>query len=153
MAGPRPTGWAGSVALGVMLMTVVLKTSEEALRTVTNALRRASYALSATSEQTVMKVIVPVDATGILLGMARAVRETAPLLYTAGSSNFWPEDGMGKKMPFLTYYIYTYFNGDKESEQQMARVGAFVQLAFVMVVNISMRLLSGRRDVVANRSQ
>ncbi len=104
-----------------------------------------------------MKVIVPAAGpamiTGILLGMARAVRETAPLLYTAGSSNFWPEDGMGKKMPFLTYYIYTYFNGDKESEKQMARVGAFVQLAFVMVVNISMRLLSGRRDVVANRSQ
>ena len=102
-----------------------------------------------------MKVIVPAAApamiTGILLGMARAVSETAPLLYTAGSSNFWPEDGMGKKMPFLTYYIYTYFNGDKESEKQMARVGAFVQLAFVMVVNISMRLLSGRRDVVASR--
>ena len=97
-----------------------------------------------------MKVIVPAAAPAIFLGMARAVRETAPLLYTAGSSNFWPEDGMGEKMPFLTYYIYTYFTGDKESEKQMARVGAFVQLAFVMVVNISMRLLSGRH-VVASR--
>ena len=100
-----------------------------------------------------MKVIIPAAATAIFLGMARVTGETAPLLFTAGSSNFWPEDGMGKKMPFLTYYIYTYFNGDKESEKQMARVGAFVQLAFVMVVNISMRLLPGRRDVVANRSQ
>ena len=136
-----------------MLMPVVLRTSEQALRTVTNELRRASYALSATSAQTVMKVIVPAAVTAIFLGMARIVGETAPLVFTAGSFNFWPEDGMGEKMPFLTYYIYTYFNGDKESEQQMARVGAFVQLAFVMVVNISMRLLSGRRDVVANRSQ
>jgi len=77
-----------------MLMTVVLKTSEEALRPVTNALRRASYALSATSAQTVMKVIVPAVATamitGIFLGMARVAGETAPLLFSAGSSNFWP---------------------------------------------------------------
>jgi phosphate transport system permease protein len=88
-----------------MLMPVVLRTSEEALRTVTNALRRASYALGATSAQTVMKVIVPVDATAIFLGMARAVGETAPLVFTAGSFNFWPKDGMGEKILLLTYYI------------------------------------------------
>jgi phosphate transport system permease protein len=154
---PHPTGWAGSVALGVMLMPVVLRTSEEALRTVPDALRRASYALGATSAQTVMKVIVPAAGTamitGIFLGMARVAGETAPLLFTAGSSNFWPEDGMGEKMPFLTYYIYTYSTGDKESEKQMAWAGAFVLLAFVMLVNISMRLLSGRRDVAASRGQ
>lgn len=89
-------------------MPVVLRTSEQALRTVTNALRRASYALSATSAQTVMKVIVPAAVTAIFLGMARVVGETAPLVFTAGSFNFWPEGGMGEKMPFLTYYIYTF---------------------------------------------
>ena len=154
---PHPTGWAGAVALAVMLMPVVLRTSEEALRTVPDALRRASYALGATPAQTVLRVIVPAAATamvtGVFLGMARIAGETAPLLFTAGSSNFWPEDGMGEKMPFLTYYIYTYSTGDKESEKQMAWAGAFVLLAFVMLVNISMRLISGRRDVAASRSQ
>lgn len=154
---PHPSGWAGAVALAVMLMPVVLRTSEEALRTVPDSLRRASYALGATSAQTVLRVIVPAAATamvtGVFLGMARIAGETAPLLFTAGSSNFWPEDGMGEKMPFLTYYIYTYSTGDQESEKRMAWAGAFVLLSFVMLVNIVMRLLSGRRDVAASRGQ
>ena len=154
---PHPSGWAGAMALAMMLMPVVLRTSEEALRTVPDALRRASYALGATPAQTVLRVIVPAAATamitGVFLGMARVAGETAPLLFTAGSSNFWPEDGMGEKMPFLTYYIYTYSTGDKESERQMAWAGAFVLLTLVMLVNIGMRLLSGRRDVAASRGQ
>lgn len=154
---PHPSGWAGAMALAMMLMPVVLRTSEEALRTVPDALRRASYALGATPAQTVVRVIVPAATTamitGVFLGMARIAGETAPLLFTAGSSNFWPEDGMGEKMPFLTYYIYTYSTGDKESEKQMAWAGAFVLLTLVMVVNIGMRLLSGRRDVAASRGQ
>jgi len=154
---PHPSGWAGAMALAMMLMPVVLRTSEEALRTVPDALRRASYALGATPAQTVVRVIVPAATTamitGVFLGMARIAGETAPLLFTAGSSNFWPDEGMGEKMPFLTYYIYTYSTGDKESEKQMAWAGAFVLLTLVMVVNIGMRLLSGRRDVAASRGQ
>ncbi len=154
---PHTSGWAGAIALAIMLMPVVLRTSEEALRTVPDALRRASYALGATPAQTVVRVIVPAATTamitGIFLAMARIAGETAPLLFTAGSSNFWPEDGMGEKMPFLTYYIYNYSTGDKESEKQMAWAGAFVLLTFVMVVNIGMRLLSGRRGMAASRGQ
>ncbi|MFM8931516.1 MAG: phosphate ABC transporter permease subunit PstC [Gemmataceae bacterium] len=154
---PHPSGGAGAMALAMMLMPVVLRTSEEALRTVPDALRRASYALGATPAQTVVRVIVPAATTamitGVFLGMARIAGETAPLLFTAGSSNFWPDEGMGEKMPFLTYYIYTYSTGDKESEKQMAWAGAFVLLTLVMVVNIGMRLLSGRRDVAARRGQ
>jgi phosphate transport system permease protein len=101
----HPTGWAGSVALGGHAHAGGTENFRGALNTVTNALRRASYALSATSAQTVMKVIVPVDATAIFLGMARAVGETAPLVFTAGSFNFWPKDGMGEKILLLTYYI------------------------------------------------
>ena len=52
-----------------------------------------------------MKVIVPAAATAIFLGMARMAGDTAPLLFTAGSSNFLPEDGMGEKILLLTYYI------------------------------------------------
>ena len=72
-----------------------------------------------------MKVILPAAATAIFLGMARVTGETAPLLFTAGSSNFWPEDGMGKKMPFLTYYIYTYFNGGNRSPPKRVKARFF----------------------------
>ena len=102
-------------------------------------------------------MIVPAAATamvtGVFLGMARIAGETAPLLFTAGSSNFWADEGMGEKMPFLTYYIYTYSTGDQESDKRMAWAGAFVLLSFVMLVNIGMRLFSGRRDVASSRSQ
>ena len=165
---PHPTGWAGVFALAIMMMPIVLRTAEEALLTVPDALRRASYALGATPAQTIIRVILPAAATaivtGVFLGMARIAGETAPLLFTAGNSNYWQpglEDGvkplffvsdMTERMPFLTYYIYNYAMSDKAEEQHLAWCGAFVLLFFVLLVNVAMRLVAGRRGVAASRS-
>lgn len=165
---PHPTGWAGVFALAIMMLPIVLRTAEEALLTVPDSLRRASYALGATPAQTILRVILPAAATaivtGVFLGMARIAGETAPLLFTAGNSNYWQlglEDGvnpaflvsdMSERMPFLTYYIYNYAMSDKPAEQHLAWCGAFVLLVFVFLVNVAMRLVSGRRDVAASRA-
>jgi phosphate transport system permease protein len=165
---PHPTGWAGVFALAIMMMPIVLRTAEEALLTVPDALRRASYALGATSAQTIFRVILPAASTaiitGVFLGVARITGETAPLLFTAGNSNYWQpglEDGikpgffvsdMSERMPFLTYYIYNYAMSDKIEEQHLAWCGAFVLLVFVLMVNATMRLIAGRNGPSASRS-
>ncbi|MFM7541403.1 MAG: phosphate ABC transporter permease subunit PstC [Planctomycetota bacterium] len=165
---PHPTGWAGVFALSIMMMPIVLRTAEEALLTVPDTLRRASYALGATPAQTILRVILPAAATaivtGVFLGMARIAGETAPLLFTAGNSNYWQpglEDGihplfvvsdMSERVPFLTYYIYNYAMSAKLAEQHLAWCGAFVLLTFVLAVNIAMRVVAGRGGVAASRS-
>jgi phosphate transport system permease protein len=149
------SAWAGAFALAVMMVPVVMRASEESLKLVPPTLRNASYALGATHWQTVVRVIVPASLpaiiTGILLAMARVAGETAPLLFTAYNSNFWPESP-GERTPFLTYYIYTGALGDDPAYERLAWAGAVVLLAFVMLVNVGIRLLAGQRVVQASRA-
>jgi phosphate transport system permease protein len=147
---------AGAFALGVMMVPIVMRASEESLKLVPSALRQASYALGASHWQTVYKVIVPAALpaviTGVFLAIARIAGETAPLLFTAGNSNYWQYDVTGR-MPFLTYYIYTGATGEGgENMKNMAWGGAFVLLTFVMVLNVGIRALAGRRSVDASRA-
>jgi phosphate transport system permease protein len=149
------SAWAGAFALGVLMVPTVMRASEEALQTVPRTLRDASLALGATHSQTVWKVIVPsalpAIVTGIFLAMARVAGETAPLLFTANNSNFWPSS-LDRPMPYLTYYIYNYATSDVPSEQQDAWAGAFVLLMFVIVLNVGIRALTGRRALQASRA-
>ncbi len=151
------SAYAGSLALGIMMVPIVMRASEEALKLVPLPLRNASYALGASHWQTVYLVILPASLpaiiTGVFLSIARIAGETAPLLFTAGASNYWPR-GLNDKTPFLTYYIY---NGALEGATnpvmaQLAWGGAFVLLSFVMVLNIGIRILAGARVVSASRA-
>jgi phosphate transport system permease protein len=150
------SAWAGAFALGVMMLPVVMRASEESLKLVPPALRNASYALGASHWQTVARVIVPASLpaiiTGVFLAVARIAGETAPLLFTAYNSLWWPE-APGERTPFLTYYIYYYALSDTPSEQRLAWAGAVVLLAFVMVLNVGIRSLTGRRVVQASRAE
>ena len=149
------SGWAGAFALGVMMIPIVMRSSEESLKLVPRSLRYASYALGAAAWQTVVRVIVPAALpaiiTGIFLAIARIAGETAPLLLTANNSNFWPRSP-GERMPFLTYYIYTYSRSDEPAEQRLAWSAALVLLMFVMILNVGIRSLTGRRAVLASRA-
>ncbi len=149
---PRSSGWAGVFALGIMMLPVLIRTSEEAMRLVPNPLREASYALGATQWQTVMRVIVPAALpaiiTGILLAMSRIAGETAPLLLTAGNSQFWPQS-LSEPTPYLTYYIYDYAKSGKPELERQAWAASFVLLVFIMSLNISIRFLSGKRQITA----
>jgi phosphate transport system permease protein len=150
------SAWAGAFALAVLMVPTVMRASEEALRTVPRTLRDASLALGASHSQTVWKVIVPsalpAIVTGIFLAMARIAGETAPLLFTAYNSNYWPSS-LSDRTPFLTYYIYNYALSDVAAEQQEAWAGAFVLLTFVIVLNVGIRGLTGRRVLQASRAE
>lgn len=149
------SAYAGAFALGVMMIPVVMRSSEEALRMVPGALRNASYALGASHSQTVFRVILPAAmpaiVTGVFLGIARIAGETAPLLFTAYNSSFWP-NSLAERTPFLTYYIYNYSLSDSLAEQKQAWAGAFVLLAFVMLLNLGIRVLAGKRLVQASHA-
>src|SRR5262245_32541259 len=150
------SAWAGIFALGVMMLPVVVRATEEALNLVPGSLRQASYALGATQAQTVVRVIVPAAlpaiVTGVLLAMGRIAGETAPLLLTARDSKFWP-GRLDKSMASLPYYIYDFSTSSYAELQRLAWGGAFVLLAFVMLLNVGIRLLAGKRVVSAARAE
>jgi phosphate transport system permease protein len=154
--GAKFTAWAGAFALAVMMIPVVMRSSEEALKLVPASLRHASFALGAARWQTVLRVAVPAAIptiiTGICLAIARIAGETAPLLLTVNQTSYWPKS-LFSDYPYLTYYIYYYSVMSADPvENRLAWAAAFVLLAVVMVVNIGIRLLTGRRVMQATRA-
>jgi phosphate transport system permease protein len=149
------SGWAGVFALFVMMIPIIMRATEEALKLVPASLRTASYALGAAHWQTVLRVTVPAALpaiiTGVFLAMARIAGETAPLLLTAGSSNFW-RYSPNEPTPFLTFYINKYFGSSLPEEQRLSWAAAFVLLTLVMLLNIGIRVATGRRQVSAARA-
>jgi phosphate transport system permease protein len=152
----QASAWAGAFALAVMMVPVVMRSSEEALKLVPAALRNASYALGASHWQTVVRVILPAAlpgvVTGIFLGIARIAGETAPLLFTASNTQFWMK-GLNRETPFLTYYIYDYSLSAEPDQRRLAWTAALVLLAFVMLLNVGIRLLTGKRVMLASRAE
>jgi phosphate transport system permease protein len=151
---PTFSAWAGAFALAVMMIPVVVRAAEEALRMVPPNLRQASFALGANYWQTVVKVLVPAALpailTGIILAASRVAGETAPLLLTAGGSNFMPH-GPGEPTPFLPKYIYEYSTRPEPEYQRLAWAAALVLLGTVMTLNIVTRVITGKRQVSAAR--
>lgn len=150
------SAWAGAFALLVLMIPVVMRASEESLKLVPGSLRNASLALGASQSQTVWRVIVPsalpAIITGIFLAIARIAGETAPLLFTAYNSNFWPRS-LNDRTPFLTYYIYNYSLSDVAEEQRQAWAGALVLLLLIILLNVGIRLLTGRRVILASQAE
>jgi phosphate transport system permease protein len=148
-------GWAGSFALGVMMIPSVMRASEESLRLVPGSLRNASYALGATHAQSVIRVIVPAALpaiiTGVFLAIARIAGETAPLLLTVYNTNFWPRFP-GGRTSFLTYYIYFGATSPDVEERRLAWAGALVLLLLVMALNVGIRIITGNRRLMASRA-
>jgi phosphate transport system permease protein len=156
--GPREqfSGWAGAFALAILMVPIIMRASEEALKIVPQTLRSASYALGAHQWQTVLHVIVPAALpaiiTGVFLGIARIAGETAPLLMTAFGNDRWafsPNEHMG----FLPLYIYQYSMSSDPIFERQAWAAALVLLAFVMFLNVGIRLLTGKRVVLASRAE
>jgi phosphate transport system permease protein len=154
----RPLGfsaYAGAAALGVMMLPVVIRASEEAMRMVPHSLREASYALGGTQRQTVLRVIIPAALptilTGVLLAMARVAGETAPLLLTARYSNFWP-DALDEPTASLPTAVYNYSKSPFPELQRQAWAAAFVLLAAVLIINAVVRLLAGKRSIAASQA-
>ena len=140
---------AGGFALGVVMLPVVALTTEEALKLVPTPVRLASAALGGSRFQTTFRVVVasalPGITTGILLAIARAAGETAPLLLTAmASTQNWPS-GLFGPTPALSAVIYNYSLSPYPEQQKLAWTASLVLLGMVLMINIVSRLVTSRR--------
>jgi phosphate transport system permease protein len=150
------SAWAGAFALGVMMLPVIIRATEEALRLVPNTLREASFALGASRWRTVVQVVLPAATpaviTGVFLAVARVAGETAPLILTARGSQFMPRSP-SDPTPSIPFYIYEFSKYAPGSDEiHMAWAAAFVLVVVVMSLNIGVRLVAGKRVVAAARA-
>ncbi len=145
---------AGGVALGVMMIPIALRTTEEFLHSVPHNMREGAMALGATKARTVFSVVVPAAKDGIVSGMmldlARVAGETAPLIFTAFGNRFW-SPGWLEPTASLPVMIYTYAISPYEDWHQQAWAAGFVLLALVLVVNIIARLFMARASLAKAR--
>jgi len=137
-------GWAGAVALAIIMIPVVLRTTEDMLSLVSWTLREAAFALGAPYYKVILQVVYRGAATGILTGIllsiARVAGETAPLLFTAFNNSFFTLD-MSQPMSSLTVTIFQYAMGPYENWHAQAWAAAFVITIFVLILTILGRLI------------
>jgi len=139
---------AGSLALGVMMIPIAVRSTEEALRTVPIMLREGALALGASKWKTIATVAVPAARkgiiTGIVLDIARVAGETAPLLFTAFSNRFW-SPGWNQPTASLPVMVYTYAISPYDDWHRQAWAAGLVLLTLVLVANVIARVtVSGR---------
>jgi phosphate transport system permease protein len=142
-------GLAGSVALSVLMVPVVVRSAEEVLKLVPNELREASYALGVPMWRTVVKVVVPTAiaglGTGVTLAVARVIGETAPLLVTLGitnGTNTDPFSGRMATLPVFAYYQLTQPGFPPGFAIDRAWTAALILIVLVMALNVVARLIS-----------
>jgi len=142
---------AGSLTLGLLTLPVVIRTTEEALKSVDNSLRMGSYALGATKLQTIRRVVLPVAypniITGLILSIGRVSGETAPILFTV-AAYFLPKlpTGIYDQVMALPYHLYVLSTSgtNMEESRPMAYGTAFVLVALVLLINITASLIRRR---------
>ncbi len=147
-------GVMGAVALSVLMIPIVVRSTEEMLRVVPNGLREASYALGVPKWRTIVKVVLPTSFAGIVSGamiaVARIIGETAPLLITTGvfnSVNFNPFDGRMENLAVFAYNEYATPGIPNEPYIDRAWAAALTLLLIVMILFFVARLISARFGV------
>lgn len=142
-------GFAGAVALSVLMIPVVVRSSEEMLRLVPNELREASLALGVPKWLTIIRVVLPTAVggivTGIMIAISRVIGETAPLLIVAGftqSMNYNPFNERMMTLPVFVYNSYASQGTDAQAYIDRAWAGALTLIIIVMVLNLGARIVS-----------
>ncbi|WP_153006422.1 phosphate ABC transporter permease PstA [Leucobacter sp. G161] len=149
-------GVIGAVALAVLMIPVVVRSSEEMLRLVPGELREASYALGVPKWRTILKVVLPTSMagimTGVMLAISRVIGETAPLLITAGFTASMNYSLFSDRMQSLPVYVYTQFanQGNPASAFiERAWAAALLLILIVMALNLFARFIARRFSAVA----
>ena len=142
---------AGGVALGIMVIPITVRSTEEFLRAVPGNMREAAMALGASRWKTIATVVLPAASGGILTGMllalARVAGETAPLLFTAFGNRFWSQ-GWGQPIASLPVMIYTYAVAPYDDWHRQAWAAGLVLLGLVLVSNLGARFILARSKAV-----
>jgi phosphate transport system permease protein len=139
------SAYAGILALALIVIPVVIRTTENMLQLVPSGLREAAYALGAPKWKVILSITLKAARagviTGILLAVARIAGETAPLLFTALSNQFWTSN-LGQPMASLPVTIFKFAMSPYENWQKLAWAGVFLITLAVLVLNIAARILS-----------
>lgn len=138
------SGWAGVTALAIIMIPIILRTTDDMLHLVPGTLREAAFALGAPKYKVIIQVVYRGAKagvlTGILLGIARVGGETAPLLFTSFNDNFMSTDLM-EPMASLTVTMFNYATSPYEDWQQLGWAAAFILSMFILGLNIIGRLI------------
>jgi phosphate transport system permease protein len=144
---------AGSIALSILMLPTITLTAEDALRMVPSKMREAAIGMGATSTQTAWFVLLPTAipgiATGVMLALARAAGETAPLLFTALFSHYWiiSQGHLATMQPTasLAVLIYNFAGVPFDNQLELAWAAALVLVGLVLIVNLLGQVLAARR--------
>ena len=143
------SGWAGSMALSLIAIPVVVRTTENMLQLVPPGLREAAYALGTPKWKVIMRITLRAAragvVTGVLLAVARISGETAPLLFTALSNQFWTSS-LSEPMASLPVTIFKFAMSPYENWQQLAWAGVFLITLAVLGLNILARVLTRQKS-------
>ena len=138
---------AGGMALAILMLPTVIKTTDEGLKLVPDDLRRGALGVGASKFVTVVRITLPTAftpiATGVVLSIARAAGETAPLIFTALFSSFWSEgiDGLFNPIATLSVLIYNFAIMPYETQNELAWAASFVLVLFILGLNLFARWL------------
>ncbi|MGA3093968.1 MAG: phosphate ABC transporter permease PstA [Dehalococcoidales bacterium] len=144
------SAFSAGVALAIIMIPVVARTTEESMRLVPGSMREAALALGITRWRSVVSVVIPGAlagiVTGVMLGVARIAGETAPLIFTA-LGNAFGYSGLGKPIGALPLQIYRYAISPYKNWQQQAWAAAFLLVILVLIISLAVRWLSRKRQV------
>lgn len=150
-------GWhfsvaAAAIALAMMSLPYITSTTEVALRAVPNTLREAGLGLGVNTGTVILRICLPMAApgilTGILLALSISVGETAPLIYTAGWSDYlWTGHLTNEPVGYLTYVIWTAISEPNQAAHALAYASAFLVTFFVLLISLATRIVLARRGI------
>jgi phosphate transport system permease protein len=136
---------SGSVALAIMMLPIVIRSTEQTLKLLPDSLKEAALSLGVPYHRVILKVVVPCGFSGILSGImlsiARIIGETAPLLFTAFGSPFL-SSAIGKPMESLPHLIFTYATSPYDDWHNLAWGASFILLMFVLILNIVTKVIT-----------
>lgn len=145
------SAWAGGFALAILMLPIIVRTTEESLKLVPQDVRQASVGIGANQYQTVLQVVLPAALpaiiTGITLSVARAAGETAPLLFTALFTQYWPnwDNRLAEPTASLSVLVYNFAIVPFKNQQELAWGAAFILVLLVLATSIISRLATAKR--------
>lgn len=145
------SAWAGGFALSILMLPIIIRTTDEALKLVPQEVRQASVGIGANNYQTVLQVVlpaaVPAIITGITLAVARAAGETAPLLFTALFTQYWPNwnNGLVEPTASLAVLVYNFAIVPFKNQQELAWAAAFILVVLVLLTSVISRIATAKK--------
>jgi phosphate transport system permease protein len=141
---------AGGAAMAILMIPTIMLTSESALRAVPSKMKAAAFGMGATRAQVVLRIVIPTAIpgilTGVMLALARAMGETAPLLFTALFSDYWFDGKVTQPIASLSVLIYNFAGSPFEHQVALAWAASLVLVSIVLVLNVVAQVATRRPE-------